>query len=68
MNLLTVVGAPPQFIKAAAVGDAVQSGNARGAGIRSVLVYTGQHYAIQMSRVFFEEFDGSRPSMATATW
>ena len=54
MNLLTVVGARPQFIKAAAVGYAVQSANARGASIRSVLVHTGQHYDSEMSRVFFE--------------
>jgi UDP-GlcNAc3NAcA epimerase len=68
MNLLTVVGARPQFIKAAAVGDAVQSANAGGAGILSVLVHTGQRYDVQMSRVLFEELDGLRPSMATATW
>jgi UDP-GlcNAc3NAcA epimerase len=61
MNLLTVVGARPQFIKAAAVGYAVQAANARGAGIRSVLVHTGQHYDFQMSRVFFEELELQPP-------
>jgi len=61
MNLLTVVGARPQFIKAAAVGYAVQSANARGASIRSVLVHTGQHYDSEMSRVFFEELELQPP-------
>ena len=55
MKLLTVVGARPQFIKAAAVGYAIQSARDCGAGIRSVLVHTGQHYDFEMSRVFFEE-------------
>jgi UDP-GlcNAc3NAcA epimerase len=55
MKLLTVVGARPQFIKAAAVGYAIQAANDAGAGIHSVLVHTGQHYDVPMSRVFFEE-------------
>jgi UDP-GlcNAc3NAcA epimerase len=55
MKLLTVVGARPQFIKAAAVGYAIQAANDAGAGIHSLLVHTGQHYDEQMSRVFFEE-------------
>jgi UDP-GlcNAc3NAcA epimerase len=55
MKLLTVVGARPQFIKAAAVGYAIQSANDAGAGIQSVLVHTGQHYDFEMSQVFFEE-------------
>src|SRR5258708_40142460 len=55
MKLLTVVGARPQFIKAAAVGYAIQAANDRGAGIHSLLVHTGQHYDEQMSRVFFDE-------------
>src|SRR5258708_36817665 len=55
MKLLTVVGARPQFTKAAAVGYAIQAANDRGAGIHSLLVHTGQHYDEQMSRVFFDE-------------
>ena len=55
MKLLTIVGARPQFIKAAAVGYAIERANATGAGIESVLVHTGQHYDSQMSKVFFEE-------------
>ncbi|MEX0750479.1 MAG: UDP-N-acetylglucosamine 2-epimerase (non-hydrolyzing) [Dehalococcoidia bacterium] len=49
MKILTVVGARPQFIKAAAFSRAVRERNTE------VLVHTGQHYDASMSDVFFEE-------------
>jgi UDP-N-acetylglucosamine 2-epimerase len=49
-TVLTVVGARPQFIKAAPVCFAL-----REAGIREILVHTGQHYDDLMSDVFFRE-------------
>lgn len=55
MHLLTVVGARPQFIKAAAVGYAIRAAAQRGRAIRSTLLHTGQHYDVEMSRVFFDE-------------
>jgi UDP-GlcNAc3NAcA epimerase len=61
MKLLTVVGARPQFIKAAAVGYAIEAANGAGADIRSILVHTGQHYDFEMSRVFFEELGLQAP-------
>lgn len=61
MKLLTIVGARPQFIKAAAVGYAIQSANEAGAGIESILVHTGQHYDPEMSRVFFDELGLQAP-------
>ena len=48
-NIFTVVGARPQFIKAAAVSRAI----AQTKGITEVLVHTGQHYDSNMSDVFF---------------
>ena len=59
VNLVTVVGARPQFIKAAAVSRAVETANAKPSGIRvrETLVHTGQHYDPEMSGVFFEELD-----------
>lgn len=52
-KILTVIGARPQFIKAAAVSRAIQ---ARGDGaLQEVLVHTGQHYDPNMSQVFFDE-------------
>ena len=51
MKLVTVVGARPQFIKAAALSRQVRSMN----GVQEVLVHTGQHYDDNMSDVFFRE-------------
>lgn len=56
-KLLTIIGARPQFIKAAAVSRAV----ARRAGLREVIVHTGQHYDANMSDIFFEELSIPRP-------
>jgi UDP-GlcNAc3NAcA epimerase len=61
MKLLTIVGARPQFIKAAAVGYAIQSAQEDGSTVQSVLVHTGQHYDAQMSDVFFAELGLQRP-------
>ncbi|HKP51052.1 MAG TPA: UDP-N-acetylglucosamine 2-epimerase (non-hydrolyzing) [Chloroflexia bacterium] len=56
MKVLSVVGARPQFIKAAPVGRAL-----RGAGIEEVLLHTGQHYDLAMSEVFFSELGIEEP-------
>ncbi|MHB1295974.1 MAG: non-hydrolyzing UDP-N-acetylglucosamine 2-epimerase [Anaerolineae bacterium] len=63
MILLTIVGARPQFIKAAAVSRAIREYNAGQPDlpIREVLVHTGQHYDENMSQVFFDELDIPRP-------
>ncbi|MEO8068011.1 MAG: UDP-N-acetylglucosamine 2-epimerase (non-hydrolyzing) [Flavobacteriales bacterium] len=53
IKLLTVVGARPQIIKAAAISRAIASGFAD--RIRETIVHTGQHYDANMSQVFFEE-------------
>jgi|SRR5918995_162147 UDP-N-acetylglucosamine 2-epimerase len=50
MKVLTVVGARPQFIKAAPVSEALRS-----RGIDEILVHTGQHYDDSMSASFFDE-------------
>lgn len=59
MKIVTVVGARPQFIKAAAVSRAIRNDYA--GQIDEVLVHTGQHYDDNMSKVFFEELDIPRP-------
>jgi UDP-GlcNAc3NAcA epimerase len=51
-KIATVVGARPQFVKAAAVSRAFRS-----AGIEEALIHTGQHYDANMSDVFFEELE-----------
>ena len=57
MKLLTVVGARPQFIKAAPFSRAVRTRH------EEVLVHTGQHYDPQLSDVFFDELDLPRPDL-----
>ena len=48
MKVVTILGARPQFIKAAPVCKAL-----RAAGHEECLVHTGQHYDYAMSEVFF---------------
>ena len=70
MKIVTIVGARPQFIKAAAVSRAMQAHNQRGPStgrlssekkIHEIFVHTGQHYDYLMDRVFFEELELPRP-------
>ena len=58
MSVLTVVGARPQFIKAAPVARALAA-----RGIREIMVHTGQHFDPSMSDVFFEELDIPPPAI-----
>lgn len=50
--IITVIGARPQFIKAA-----ILSNELRRQGIIEEIIHTGQHYDNRMSEVFFEELD-----------
>jgi len=50
MDVLSVVGARPQFVKAATVSSALKR-----AGVKETLIHTGQHYDDNMSDVFFRE-------------
>jgi len=59
MKIVTVVGARPQFIKAAAVSRVIRQEYAR--QVTEVLVHTGQHYDDNMSKVFFEELGIPEP-------
>lgn len=65
MNLLTVVGARPQFVKAATMSRAIARHNARGGSgvIRERIVHTGQHYDANMSAVFFDELEIPPPAV-----
>ena len=51
MKIVTIIGARPQFIKAAVVSCAFASCGE----MEEVIVHTGQHYDANMSEVFFEE-------------
>ena len=50
MKILTVIGARPQFIKAAPLSRLFRSRN-----IEEYILHTGQHYDDKMSNVFFEQ-------------
>lgn len=58
MKILTVIGARPQFVKAAVVSRALQ----KRTNFSEVLVHTGQHYDNNMSDVFFKELEIPKPS------
>jgi UDP-GlcNAc3NAcA epimerase len=58
MKILTVVGARPQFVKAAIVSRALRAVP----DVQEVLVHTGQHYDENMSAIFFDELDMPRPA------
>ena len=55
MKIVTVVGARPQFIKAAVVSNELRKKHTE------ILVHTGQHYDYNMSAVFFEELGIPKP-------
>jgi len=58
MKIVTIIGARPQFIKAATVSHAISKHNEickKEACIEEIIVHTGQHYDDYMSKIFFEE-------------
>ena len=58
MKIVTIVGARPQFVKAAVVSRALRKTR----GLREVLVHTGQHYDRNMSGRFFDELEIPKPA------
>jgi UDP-GlcNAc3NAcA epimerase len=60
LTIVTIVGARPQFIKAAAISRVLRQRH------REVLVHTGQHYDASMSAVFFQELDIPEPDVNLA--
>lgn len=64
MHIMTVVGARPQFVKAAVVSRAIAKANGLESSvvIREEIIHTGQHYDHAMSQRFFEEMDIPKPA------
>jgi UDP-GlcNAc3NAcA epimerase len=56
MKVMVVFGTRPQIIKTSVLIEALQS-----IGLDSVLVYTGQHYDIRLSDIFFQELNLRKP-------
>lgn len=55
LKIITILGARPQFIKAAAVSAVFKN------SVNEILVHTGQHYDPNMSDVFFDELNIPKP-------
>jgi UDP-GlcNAc3NAcA epimerase len=55
MKIVTVIGARPQFIKAAVVCKALRENH------NEIIIHTGQHYDENMSKIFFEELNIPKP-------
>ena len=58
LHVVTVVGARPQFIKAATVSRAFGASN----NVRETIVHTGQHFDANMSDVFFSDLQIPAPA------
>jgi UDP-N-acetylglucosamine 2-epimerase len=56
MKIVSIVGARPQFIKAVLVSRELRKGH------EEVLVHTGQHYDIELSKIFFDELGIPKPN------
>lgn len=61
MKIVTVVGARPQFVKAATLSAAIASHRKQGGAVEEVMVHTGQHYDPNMSQIFFDQLEVPRP-------
>jgi UDP-GlcNAc3NAcA epimerase len=57
MKICTIIGARPQFIKAAVVSRVILDAGT----ISEILIHTGQHFDANMSDIFFDELDIRRP-------
>lgn len=58
MKIITIVGARPQFVKAAVVSRALS----KVSDIEELIVHTGQHHDANMSDVFFDEMEIPKPT------
>lgn len=57
MKILTILGARPQFIKAAAVSRVIK----RNTSLEELILHTGQHFDKNMSDIFFEQMQIPKP-------
>jgi len=63
LKIVTIIGARPQFIKAATISRAIAAHNRSGASpaVVEILIHTGQHYDDGMSAIFFRELEIPEP-------
>lgn len=58
MKIVTIIGARPQFVKAAALSREIQ----KFPKLQEIIVHTGQHFDANMSDIFFEEMEIPKPN------
>lgn len=57
MKILTIIGARPQFVKAAALSREIKNHHQ----LQEIIVHTGQHFDANMSDIFFDEMEIPKP-------
>lgn len=57
MKIVTIIGARPQFIKAAVISRVLKGRQ----NMQEVIIHTGQHFDANMSEIFFDEMEISKP-------
>jgi UDP-GlcNAc3NAcA epimerase len=57
MKILTIIGARPQFVKAAALSRSIKEHSQ----LQEIIVHTGQHFDANMSDIFFDEMEIPKP-------
>ncbi len=60
-KIVTIIGARPQFIKAATLSRAIKNTRDQNMKISEIIVHTGQHYDENMSKIFFDELEIPKP-------
>jgi len=57
IKIVTVIGARPQFIKAATISRVIEKHNIekKNPEVQEIIVHTGQHYDLNMSQIFFDQ-------------
>src|SRR5690554_5223696 len=56
-KIITILGARPQFVKAAVLSRVIKKHKV----IEEIIIHTGQHFDANMSAVFFDEMDIPKP-------
>ncbi len=59
MNIATIIGARPQFIKAAPISEKINNSHN---SVSEIIIHTGQHFEKNMSNIFFDEMNIAEPN------